>query len=53
MSEKPPEEVKQEIGELVKRALIQAGDIQDIEEKLKGIVERSSKMTHPPEPIGV
>ena len=52
MPEIPEEEIKdiqQEIGDLVKRALIQAGDLQDIKEKLEGIVERSSKITPPPE----
>jgi len=51
MAEVPEEEIKHvqvEIGELVKRALVQAGDLQDVEEKLKQIVERSSKMTPPP-----
>ncbi|WP_237705531.1 hypothetical protein [Chthoniobacter flavus] len=51
MPETPKEEIKniqEEIGALVKRTLIQTGDIQDVEEKLKGIVERSSRITPPP-----
>ncbi|HEY3902094.1 MAG TPA: hypothetical protein VGM54_26010 [Chthoniobacter sp.] len=55
MPEPSKEEIKniqEESGELVKRALIQVGDLQDVEEKLKGIVERSSKITPPPEKPG-
>jgi hypothetical protein len=44
--------IQEEIGELVRRALIQAGDMQDVEEKLRGIVEKSSKATPPPERPG-
>lgn len=44
------ENIQDQIGELVRRALIQVGDIQDVEEKLKDIVEKSSRATPPPEP---
>ena len=37
------ESIQAQICDLARRALIQAGDIQDVEEKLKGIVEKSSK----------
>ena len=40
--------VREEIADLVRRALIQTADLQNIEEKLKDISERSSKMTPPP-----
>jgi len=53
MPEDPPLEdiksIQEEISDLVHRALIQAGDLQDIAGKLKHIVERSSKATPPPE----
>ena len=39
------ENIEEEIGELVRRALIQTGDLQDVEEKLKDIVQKSSKIT--------
>jgi len=47
--EKDIQDIQQEVAELVKRALIQAGDLQDVEEKLKDIVDRTSKITPPPE----
>jgi len=51
-SESPKKEIKQiqkEVGELVRRALIQVGDLQDVEERLKALAEKSSKMTPQPE----
>jgi hypothetical protein len=36
-------DVQEEITELARRALIQASDLQAVEEKLKGITERTSK----------
>ena len=42
------EEIQTELGELVKRALVQAADLQTVEEKLKELSDRSSKMTPPP-----
>jgi hypothetical protein len=42
-------EVQEEVGELVKRALVQAGELREVEEKLKVICEKASKMTPPPE----
>jgi hypothetical protein len=51
--EEPTEEIENiqdQIGELVRRALIQVGDLQDVEEKLRDIVEKSSRATPPPEP---
>lgn len=52
MTELPEEnipDVQKEIGELVRRALLQAGDLQDVEEKLKEIVRRTSKITPLPD----
>jgi hypothetical protein len=51
MAETPDEKIKdvqQELREVVKRALVQAADLQNVEEKLKDIVERTSKVTAPP-----
>lgn len=48
MSEVPKKEnesIQQDIAALVQRALIQAGDLQAAEEKLKRIVERISEIT--------
>jgi len=45
------ESIQDQIGDLVRRALIQVGDLQDVEEKLKGIVKKSSKATPPPESL--
>jgi hypothetical protein len=42
------ETIQEEVSELVRRALIQTGDLQAVEEKLKLIVEKSSKSTPPP-----
>jgi hypothetical protein len=42
-------EVQAEVGELVKRALVQAGDLRDVEEKLKALAEKASKATPLPE----
>ena len=41
--------IQEEISDLVRRALIQAGDLQDIEGKMKIIVEKASKATPLPE----
>ena len=43
------QEIKEEVGELVRRALIQVGDMQSVEEKLKALSEKASKLTPPPE----
>jgi len=48
-SEVDLQHIHAEISELVKRALLQAGDLQDVEEKLKGIVDRACKITPPSE----
>jgi hypothetical protein len=45
-------EVRETVSELVRRALGQAGDLRDVEDKLKAIAEKSSKMTPPPEVPG-
>ena len=42
-------EMREELAKLVHIALLQAGDMQDIEEKAKDIAERSSKITPMPE----
>jgi hypothetical protein len=41
------EKIQEEIAELARRALVQAGDIQDAEEKLKKISERASRICAP------
>ena len=53
MPEVPDEDIKDihdQLAELVRRALVETADLQDVEAKLKDIVERSSKITPPPEP---
>jgi hypothetical protein len=39
--------IQSEIAELVRSELIRAGALQDLEEKLKAVVERASKITLP------
>lgn len=43
-------ELQREIGELVKRELFEVGELRELEERLKIIAEKSSKMTPLPEP---
>jgi hypothetical protein len=43
-----PQDFQDQIADLVRRALLQAGDIQDVEQKLKEISQRASKITPPP-----
>jgi hypothetical protein len=43
------EKVQEEVGELVRRALVQAGDLREVEDKLKELSEKASKFTPPPE----
>jgi DNA-binding response OmpR family regulator len=42
------EEIQGEISELVRRALVQVGDLKDAEEKLKAIAQRSSRFSVQP-----
>jgi len=45
-----PKPIQEELGELVQRALVQAADMQDAEEKLKRISRKTSRITPPPKP---
>lgn len=44
-----PEGENPALGETVKAALIQIGDLRDLEDRAKAIMERVSKLTPPPE----
>lgn len=53
MPEEPAKHVvsspQEELGELVRRALVQAADLRDVEDKLKVLSDKASKVTPPPE----
>ena len=38
-------EIQEEVGELARRALIQAGDLREVEDKLRAITEKASEAT--------
>lgn len=54
MPEEPPDEeitdAQEPLGDLVRRALVQAGDLRDVEDKLKILAEKSAKFTPLPGP---
>lgn len=45
MTETPHQEIQREIGELVKRELFEVNELRDLEERLKAIAKRASRVT--------
>ncbi len=48
-SENPLKTIQAELADLVRRELLQIGELRDVEERLKIVVERASKITPTPE----